>query len=136
MRHAQAEATLAERALVVGVKNAASDLFAAQEAELLGQTRVEVARLFRDAAARRAQLGDVPPVQVQRAELELLRVENELEAARAEPLALCAALNSLVGQAPETPLRVAFMRRARVRISKCWKCSALCARCKPSICRL
>lgn len=76
MRHAQAEATLAERALVVGVKNAASDLFAAQEAELLGQTRVEVARLFRDAAARRAQLGDVPPVQVQRAELELLRVEN------------------------------------------------------------
>jgi cobalt-zinc-cadmium efflux system outer membrane protein len=76
LRVAQAQSTLAERSLVVAVKNSATDLFAAQEAESLGQYQVEVAQLFRDAAARRAELGDVPPVQVQRIELELLRVRT------------------------------------------------------------
>ena len=78
-RRAQSQVSSAERSLVVSVKNAATELFASQEAESLGNVQVEVARLFRDAAARRAQLGDVPPVQVQRAELEVLRVENELK---------------------------------------------------------
>lgn len=108
LRAAQAQSTLTERSLVVAVKNAAADLFAAQEAESLGQVQVEVAQLFRDAAARRAQLGDVPQVQVQRAELELLRVQNDLTNAQAERLARRAGLNQLVGQAPETPLRVAL----------------------------
>ncbi len=108
LRAAQAQSMLSERALVVAVKNAAANLFAAQEAESLGQVQVEVAQLFRDAAARRAQLGDVPTVQVQRAELELSRVQNELSGAQAERLARRAALNQLVGQAPETPLRVAL----------------------------
>ena len=107
-RHAEAQSTLAERLLVVAVKNAAADLFATQEAESLGSVQVQVAELFRAAAARRAQLGDVPPVQVQRAELELLRVQNELTGAQAERLVRRAALNQLVGQAPETPLRVAL----------------------------
>ncbi len=106
LRRAEAELTLAQRSLVVQVKNAAADLFAAQEAENLGQSGIEIARLFRDAAARKAQLGDVPPVQVQRAELELLRVQNDLASARAERLARRAALNALIGQAPQTPVRV------------------------------
>ena len=108
VRLAESQSTLAERSLVVTVKNAAADLFAAQEAESLGEVQVEIAQLFRDAAARRAQLGDVPPVQVQRAELELLRTQNELSAAQAERLARRAGLNQLIGQAPETPLRVAL----------------------------
>lgn len=106
LRRAQAETTLAERSLIVQVKNAAADLFAAQEAESLGVAQVEVAQAFRNAAARRAELGDVPPVQVQRAELELLRVQNDLTNAQTERLARRAGLNQLVGQAPETPLRV------------------------------
>lgn len=106
LRRAGAESTLAERSLVVQVKNAAADLFSAQEAESLGTIQLEIAQLFRDAAARRAQLGDVPPVQVQRAELEVLRVQNELSNAQAERQARRAALNQLVGQAPNTPLRV------------------------------
>lgn len=108
LRRAQAETTLAERTLVVQVKNAAADLFAAQEAESLGVAQVDVAQAFRNAAARRAQLGDVPPVQVQRADLELLRVQNDLTNAQTERLARRAALNQLIGQAPETPLRVAL----------------------------
>lgn len=108
VRLAESQSTLAERSLIVEVKNAAADLFAAQEAESLGDVQVEVAQLFRDAAARRAQLGDVPPVQVQRAELELLRTQNELTTAQAERLARRAGLNQLIGQAPETPLRVAL----------------------------
>lgn len=108
VRAAEAQSTLTERSLIVTVKNAAADLFAAQEAESLGTVQVEVAQLFRDAAARRAELGDVPPVQVQRADLELLRVQNDLTTAQAERLARRAALNQLIGQAPETPLRVAL----------------------------
>ena len=108
VRSAQAQSTLTERALVVAVKNVAADLFAAQEAESLGGVQVEVAQLFRDAAARRAQLGDVPPVQVQRAELELLRVQNEQTNAQAERLARRAALNQLTGAPPEMPLRVSL----------------------------
>jgi outer membrane protein TolC len=46
VRRAEAESTLAERSLVVQVKNAAADLFAAQEAESLGSVQVEVAQLF------------------------------------------------------------------------------------------
>lgn len=106
VRRATAESTAAERSLIVSVKNAATDLFAAQESEALGGIQVQVAQLFRNAAARRAELGDVPPVQVQRADLELLRVQNELTAAQSERLARLAGLNQLIGQAPETPLRV------------------------------
>lgn len=108
VRLSESQSLLAERSLVVQVKNTTADLFAAQEAESLGDVQVEVAQLFRDAAARRAQLGDVPPVQVQRAELELLRTQNELSAAQAERLARRAGLNQLIGQAPQSPLRVAL----------------------------
>ena len=108
VRGAEAQNTLAQRSLVVQVKNAVADLFAAQEAENLGTSQVEVAILFRNAAARRAAVGDVPAVQVQRADLELARVQNQLTSARAERLARRAAINQLVGQPPETPLRVAL----------------------------
>ncbi len=106
MRRAQSEVALAQRGLRVQVKEAAAQLFAAQEAENLGAVQVEVAQLFRDAAARRAQLGDVPVVQVQRADLELLRARNELAGARAERLVRRAQVNALLGQDPQTPLRV------------------------------
>ena len=46
----------------------------------------------------------------------MLRVENELEAARAERLARRAALNGLIGQAPETPLRVALPQSSDLSI--------------------
>ncbi len=105
---AEAANLLAQRSLIVQVKNAASDLFAAQESENLGVVQVEVAQLFRNAAARRAAVGDVPAVQVQRADLELARTRNELNVARAERGARRAALNQIVGRAPETPLRVAL----------------------------
>lgn len=108
LRRAGAEATGAERALLVSVKNAAFDLFAAQEAESLAAVQAEVAGLFRDAAARRAELGDVPAIQVQRAELEVLRAGNELAQAQAERLTGRAALNELIGQPAQTPLRVAL----------------------------
>lgn len=108
LRRALAEESLAQRSIIVAVKNAAAELFAAQEAESLGQYQVEVAQLFRDAAARRAQLGDIPPVQVQRIELELLRTQNEYSNAQAERQIRRATLNHLIGQAPETSLRVAL----------------------------
>ena len=108
VRRAEAERDLATRSLIVSVKNAAADLFAAQEAESLGQTQLDIAGQFRDAAARRAELGDVPPVQVQRAQLELDRAAIELDGARAARLSRRALLNQLIGQKPETPLRVAL----------------------------
>ncbi len=105
-RSADAQNELVTRALVVEVKNAATGLFAAQEAEALSAEQVEVAKAFRDAAARRAELGDVPQVQAQRAGLELLRVQNEATNARANRLIRLAVLNQLIGQAPQTPLKV------------------------------
>lgn len=105
-RQAQAEADLASRTLIIEVKNAAAGLFAAQEAESLGASQVQIAAAFRDAAARKAALGDAPAVQAQRAQLELDRAQNDLDSARAERLARRATLNQIIGQAPESPLRV------------------------------
>lgn len=108
VRAAQSQNTLAQNSLIVAVKNAATQLFAAQEAQSLGEVQIEIARLFLQAAARRAALGDVPAVQEQRATLELARAQNELSNARAQRLVARATLNQLVGQAPETPLRVSL----------------------------
>lgn len=108
VRRAHAQKTLTDRSLVVQIKNAVTDLFAAQEAESLGQSQVDIARAFRDAAARKATLGDAPPVQTQRAQLELDRAQVELEQAHAERLSRRATLNQLIGAPPESPLRVAL----------------------------
>jgi cobalt-zinc-cadmium efflux system outer membrane protein len=108
LRAAQFASSWAERSLVVAVKGVAAELFAAQESEKLERAQVGIAQQFHSAAKRRAELGDVPPVQVQRADLELLRAQNELTKAEAERRERRAALNQLVGQDPATPLRVAL----------------------------
>jgi cobalt-zinc-cadmium efflux system outer membrane protein len=108
LRGAVAKSTFAERSLIIQVKQAAIDLFATQEAESLGDAQVEMAQKFHDAAKRRAELGDVPPVQAQRAELELLRAQNELANAASERLAQLAVVNQLIGQTPAMPLRVSL----------------------------
>ena len=108
LRAAIAKSTFAQRSLIVEVKQAAIDLFAAQEAESLSAAQMEIAQKFLDAAKRRAELGDVPQVQAQRAELELLRAQNELANAQSARLSQLATVNQLVGQTPKTPLRVAL----------------------------
>ena len=108
VRRTEAQNRLAVRALEIEVKNAAAQLFAAQEAEKLEGVQVEIAALFRDAASRRAELGDVPAVQVQRARLELLRAQNALNTASTARLTRRAALNQLIGSPPNAPLRVAL----------------------------
>lgn len=105
-RSAIAKSTFARRALVTEVKQAAIDLYAAQEAESLSIAQVEIAQQFERAAKRRAELGDVPQVQAQRAELELLRAQNELANDKAARLAQLATVNQLIGQDPATLLRV------------------------------
>ncbi|RYG67780.1 TolC family protein, partial [bacterium] len=108
VRRSQAEIALADRSLRFDIKTAAIALFAAQETEALERVQVDIAKQFRDAAARRAELGDVPPIQVQRAELELLRLENNLANASVQRLTQRAALNWLIGESPDKPLRVAL----------------------------
>lgn len=108
LRGAVAARDGATRTVIIAVKNAAAQLFAAQEAESLGQAQLEIATQFRDAAARRAQLGEVPTVQRQRAQLELDRAALELDAARAQRAIRRVRLNQLIGAAPETPLRVSL----------------------------
>ncbi len=105
---AQAQRDGAMRALVIAVKNAAAELFAAQESESLGRAQLEIAQQFRDAAARRAQLGEVPAVQTQRAQLELDRASIELDAAIAQRAIRRVRLNQLIGAAPQAPLIVAL----------------------------
>ncbi len=106
LHEAQAKRTFAERDLILRVKQAAIDLFAAQDAESLNDVQVEVAQKFHQSAARRVELGDAPPVQQQRAKLELLRAQNESANAKSARLTQLAVLNQLVGQSPETEMRV------------------------------
>ena len=108
LRGAQAQRDAATRALIISVKSAAAQLFTAQEAQSLGETQLEIATQFRDAAARRAELGEVPAVQTQRAQLELDRAAIELDSARAQRAIRRAQLNQLIGAAPESPLVVAL----------------------------
>ena len=108
LRGAQSARAAATRALIIAVKTAAAELFAAQEAQSLGETQLEIARQFRDAAARRAQLGEVPAVQSQRAQLELDRAAIELDSARAQSAIRRARLNQLIGAPPQSPLVVSL----------------------------
>ena len=108
LRSAVATRDGATRTLIIAVKTAAAELFAAQEAEFLGQTQLEIARKFRDAAARRAELGEVPAMQAQRAQLELERAAIELDAAVAQRAIRRVRLNQLIGAAPQMPLVVAL----------------------------
>lgn len=108
LREAQAKSTFAKRELILQVKQAAINLFAAQDAESLNNVQVKIAQKFHQAAARRVELGDAPPVQLQRAKLELSRAQNELANAQSTRLRQLAILNQLVGQSPETEMRVLF----------------------------
>ena len=108
LRGAQAQRDSATRALIIAVKSAAAQLFAAQEAQSLAKTQREIATQFRDAAARRAELGEVPAVQRQRAQLELDRAAIELDAANAQRAIRRVKLNQLIGAPPESPLVVAL----------------------------
>jgi cobalt-zinc-cadmium efflux system outer membrane protein len=105
-RTALAGRTLAERQLIVTVKTAATTLYAAQEAETLAGEQREIAARVLKAARRRSELGEVPAVQAQRAEVELARTDNELSAASGARLEKMAVLNLLIGRAPETTLKV------------------------------
>ena len=108
LRGVLSQRDVSTRALIIAVKNAAAQLFAAQEAQSLGETQLDIARQFRDAAARRAQLGEVPAVQAQRAQLELDRAAIELDAARAQSAIRRVKLNQLIGAPPQAPLVVAL----------------------------
>ena len=108
LRGAVAARDGAARALIIAVKSAAAELFAAQEAQSLGETQLEIATQFRAAAARRAELGEVPAVQSQRAQLELDRAAIELDAARAQLSMRRIRLNQLIGAPPQAPLVVAL----------------------------
>lgn len=105
---ARAEGAGARLNLILEVKRAAAALYAAQEEERLAGVALEHATQFRDAAKRRVELGDAAPVQAERAGIELLRVHNELEGAQSARRTLRAALNALIGEAPDKSLSVAW----------------------------
>ena len=108
LRGVLSQRDVSTRALIIAVKTAAAELFAAQEAQSLGEVQLDIATQFRDAAARRAQLGEVPAVQAQRAQLELDRAAIELDAARAQNALRRVKLNQLIGAPPQAPLVVSL----------------------------
>lgn len=59
---------------------------------------------LRDATRARFNAGEIPEMDVVQTELELLRVDNDLSAARGDVTATRAALNALLGQPPSTLL--------------------------------
>lgn len=108
LRRAEALTTVTQRALIAAVKQAAAELLAAQENEKLARENLELATKFRDAAARRVELGDAAPIQTERAQIELLRAENDLVQATARRNEELTVLNGLLGEKSDSALTVTW----------------------------
>lgn len=77
------DVTAIQRTLVFEVKSVYIDLMQALEVRALNENLVTIAAQFRDAAKKKFDLGDIPQVQVERAEIELARAQQELLNAKA-----------------------------------------------------
>lgn len=104
---AQADAATTLRDLVLDVKAAYIDLQLAREIVALNDTLVATAKQFRDAAQKQFDVGNVPRVQVDRAEIELARAEQELIRAQSAARVKEAELNTELGRDAMAPVALA-----------------------------
>lgn len=93
--------------LANATKIAAVELYAAQESKRLSQEQVNIVQDFLNSANRRAELGDAPRVEAERAEIELLRAQNDVSNAQNKRLAKLEEVNELIGGGLEMDLHVA-----------------------------
>lgn len=93
-----------EFALMNEVRRAYFALAAAQERVAAAADLRSLSLRARDAAQARLTLGDAPRLDVLQAELELAAADNDLTTATAAVAADRAALNTLLGRAPATPV--------------------------------
>jgi cobalt-zinc-cadmium efflux system outer membrane protein len=103
----QAEAAATQRDLVFEVKTAYVELLLAREVVALNEALGQTARQFRDAAQRQFDLGNVPRIQVERADIELARAEQELLRAQSDASVREAELNTWLGRDAATPIALA-----------------------------
>jgi cobalt-zinc-cadmium efflux system outer membrane protein len=80
------------------------DLLRAQANLTSAEEAVQTARQIRDTVKKRVEIGETPPVQQARAEIELNRMEQEAVRAQGDLKARQASLNLLLGRSPSTPL--------------------------------
>ncbi len=108
---ARATATSGEAALAQETFTLTNDVRRAYFALAAAQARADAAADLRalsararDAAATRLSLGDAPRLELLQAELELAAADNDMTTAVAAVAANRAALNTLLGRAPATPV--------------------------------
>ena len=82
------------------------DLVRARAVESAAREAARIVLQLRDLVKRRVEIGEAPPVQATRAEIEAARAEQEAVKAAGDSRGLEAALNVRLGNPPETPLRV------------------------------
>lgn len=92
------------RDLAAQVKEAYARLLYAQEEVHLARLGDEAARTALAAARARFKAGELPEVEVFRAEVERSRTQQEVPAAESRELAVRGQLNVLLGRAAQTPL--------------------------------
>ena len=82
------------------------DLLAAQEVEALRSEQVESAKVFAEAARKRAESGYAADFEVVKAETELVNAKKSLREAQANRESARVGLNSLAGRSADAPLKI------------------------------
>ncbi len=104
---AKAEVAMTQRNVALNAKVAYIELQLAREIVVLNESLVAIAELFRDAAQKQFDVGNVPRVQIDRAEIELARAEQELLRAQSHARIKEAALNVAMGREASAPIALA-----------------------------
>ncbi|MBM3457943.1 MAG: TolC family protein, partial [Armatimonadetes bacterium] len=99
-----AEVDRVELVSAADVRLAYAELVRAEAAGRAAGEAVELAREIRDRVARRVELGEAARVQLVRAEIELVRVEQDRVRALGEGVGRRSGLNLLLGRAADAPL--------------------------------
>jgi outer membrane protein, heavy metal efflux system len=101
---AAAELDLARLRAAAEARAAYFDLARAQAVESTATESAALAGQIRDAVRRRVEIGEAPPVQATRAEIEVARAEQEVTRARGDVRARLATLNVLLGRPADAPM--------------------------------
>lgn len=92
--------------LTIQVRRAYSMLLASREVVASREQRLTLAKLFVDAAKKRAEGGFAPEFEATKAEVEVVAAQKSLREAQAQQDAARVMLNSLMGRNPSEPLAV------------------------------
>ena len=93
--------------LTIGVRRAYYTLLVSQQVLALKEQRLTLAQTFAEAAHKKVAGGFAPEFEATKAEVEVVAAQKVLHEARAQVVTARAALNTLLGRAPQSELEIA-----------------------------